>query len=47
MPNIQIEIQGQDAVAATEELFATAEIEGNWETEKEVEREATIVCCQR
>jgi hypothetical protein len=43
MSNIQIEIQGQDAVAATEELFATAEIEGDWETEKEVEREATIV----
>lgn len=43
MPNIQIEIQGQDAVAATEELFSTSELEGNWETEGEAEREATIV----
>lgn len=43
MSNIQIEIQGQDAVAATEELFATAEIEGNWETEGEAEKEGILI----
>jgi alkanesulfonate monooxygenase SsuD/methylene tetrahydromethanopterin reductase-like flavin-dependent oxidoreductase (luciferase family) len=43
MADIQIEIQGQDAVAATEELFSTSGLEGNWETEGEAEREGTLV----
>lgn len=43
---MQIEIQGRDAVAATEELLSIEGIEGSYETLKEVEREgnlATIV----
>jgi len=43
MADIQIEIQGQDAVAATEELFSTSGIEGNWASEGEAEREGTLV----
>jgi hypothetical protein len=43
MADIQVEIQGQDAVAATEELFSTSGLEGNWETEGEAEREGTLV----
>ena len=43
MTDIQIEIQGQDAVAATEELFSTSGLQGNWETEGEAEREGTLV----
>ena len=41
---VQIEIQGQDAVKATEELLNIQGIEGNYETvgEDEVEREGTI-----
>ena len=43
MADIQVEIQGQDAVAATEELFSTSGIEGNWETEGEAKREGSLV----
>ena len=38
MANIQIEIQGNDAIAASEELFSLAEISGNWQRVDEVER---------
>jgi hypothetical protein len=34
MTNIQIEVQGQDAVAATEELLSIPGLEGNWETDE-------------
>ncbi|ARV63082.1 hypothetical protein BZZ01_17085 [Nostocales cyanobacterium HT-58-2] len=40
---MQVEIQGQDAVTATEELFSFEQLSGNWETVDGVEREATIV----
>ncbi len=43
MADIQLEIQGQDAVTATEELFSSGQISGNWETVDEIDREATIV----
>ena len=39
---MQIEIQGRDAVAATEELLSIEGIQGSYETRKEVEREGTI-----
>jgi hypothetical protein len=42
MSAIQIEVQGQDAVAATEELFSIPSISGNWETLDDVEREGTL-----
>ena len=35
---MQIEIQGPDAVAATEELLSIEGIQGSYETRKEVER---------
>lgn len=38
MTNIQIEIQGQDAVAAAEELFSISGLEGNWEAEEEISK---------
>ena len=43
MADIQIEIQGQSAVDATEELFSISGIEGNWGTEGEAEREGILV----
>jgi hypothetical protein len=39
----KIEIQGRDAVEATEELLAIEGIEGIYQTLEEVEREATLV----
>jgi len=39
---MQIEIQGRDAVAATEELLSLEGIQGSYETLKEVEREGTL-----
>jgi len=42
MTNILIEIQGQDAVAATEELLAISGISGSYEVEEGVEREGTL-----
>ncbi len=39
---MKIEIQGQDAVAATEELLAIEGVEGSYETRDEVEREGTL-----
>jgi hypothetical protein len=39
---MKIEIQGQDAVAATEELLAIEGVEGSYETLDEVEREGTL-----
>lgn len=39
---MKIEIEGQDAVKATEELLAIEGIEGNYQTIDEVEREGTV-----
>ncbi|MDJ0581031.1 hypothetical protein [Crocosphaera sp.] len=38
MADIQIEIQGTDAIAASEELFSLPQISGNWQRVDEVER---------
>ena len=38
MADIQIEIQGTDAIAASEDLFSLPEIAGNWQRVGEVER---------
>jgi hypothetical protein len=40
---MKIEIQGRDAVEATEELLAIEGLEGSYETVSEVEREGTLV----
>ncbi|MEQ8755088.1 MAG: hypothetical protein RID09_16445 [Coleofasciculus sp. G1-WW12-02] len=42
MADIQFEIQGQDAIAATEALFAHPGLEGHWETADEPDKEGTI-----
>ena len=42
MADIQIEIQGTDAIAASEELFSLPEISGNWQTVGETEKEGTL-----
>jgi hypothetical protein len=42
MADIQFEVQGQDAVAATEELLSISGVSGNYETESEAEREGTL-----
>ena len=42
MADIQISVEGQDAVAATEELFAIADLSGNWETVGDDEKELTL-----
>jgi hypothetical protein len=39
---VKIEIQGQDAVNATEELLRIEGLQGSYETEKEVEREGIL-----
>ncbi|MEA5606015.1 hypothetical protein [Nostoc sp. UHCC 0252] len=39
---MKIEIQGRDAVKATEELLAIEGLEGNYQTIEEVEREGTL-----
>ncbi|MEC4985399.1 MAG: hypothetical protein SAJ37_02540 [Oscillatoria sp. PMC 1068.18] len=43
MGNIQIEIQGQDAIAATNELLSISGLSGSYEVESELEREGTLV----
>jgi hypothetical protein len=40
---MKIEIIGKDAISATEELLDAEELEGTYETVKEVEREAVIL----
>lgn len=42
MADLLIEVQGRDAIAATEELLAIPEITGSWETEGEAEREGVV-----
>ncbi|XWK86850.1 MAG: hypothetical protein U7127_21980 [Phormidium sp.] len=42
MANILIEVQGQDAVAATEELLAISGLSGSYEVDEAVEREGTL-----
>jgi hypothetical protein len=42
MANIQLEIQGQDAIAATKELLSMPEVSGTWEIVKEKELVTTI-----
>jgi hypothetical protein len=39
---MKIEIQGQDAVVATEEILAIEGVQGSYETLDEVEREGTL-----
>jgi hypothetical protein len=40
---MKIEIQGRDAVQATEDLLSIEGLEGSYETVSEVEREGTLV----
>jgi len=42
MADIQISVEGRDAVAATEELFAISGLSGNWETIGDNEKEGTL-----
>lgn len=42
MTAILLEVQGTDAIAATEELLALPEITGTWETEGGTGREPVI-----
>ncbi|MEW5857108.1 MAG: hypothetical protein AB1861_06955 [Cyanobacteriota bacterium] len=42
MADIQFEVQGQDAVTATEELLSISGVSGSYETEGEAEREGTL-----
>ncbi len=42
MADIQISVEGRDAVAATEELFAISGLSGNWETIGDGEKEAIL-----
>mgnify|MGYP000198939214 CR=1 FL=1 len=42
MSNVMIEVQGSDAIAATEELLAIPDLTGTWETEGGTEREPVI-----
>jgi len=42
MADILVEVQGVDAIAATEDLLAIEGIEGNWDTEGESEREGVL-----
>ena len=39
---MKVEIEGSDAIAATEELLAIEELEGSYEVFDEVEREVTL-----
>jgi hypothetical protein len=43
MADIQLEIQGQDAVAATEELFSISGLSGSWNTEGDAGKEGTVI----
>ena len=42
MADIQISVEGRDAVAATEELFAISGLSGNWETIGDGEKEPIL-----
>lgn len=42
MSNIQIAIEGEDAVSATEELLSIFGISGDYTTPAETEREVTV-----
>ncbi|MBW4537541.1 MAG: hypothetical protein KME43_00190 [Myxacorys chilensis ATA2-1-KO14] len=42
MAEIQISVEGKDAIAATTELFAMPEIDGTWEPVEEAERETVL-----
>jgi hypothetical protein len=42
MAEIQIEVQGQGAVEATEELLSISGLSGNYEVDTEAEREGTL-----
>lgn len=43
MADIQLEVQGQDAVAATEELFSISGLSGSWNTEGDADKEGTLI----
>lgn len=43
MADIQLEVQGQDAVAATEELFSISGLSGSWNTEGNGGKEGTVI----
>jgi len=43
MADIQFEIQGQDAVAATEEFFSISGLSGSWNTEGDGGKEGTVI----
>ncbi|MEG4109941.1 hypothetical protein [Microcoleus sp. S13_C5] len=43
MADIHISVEGQDAVAATEELLAIFGLSGNWETSGDDEKEGTLI----
>jgi hypothetical protein len=43
MSAIQIEVQGQDSIAATEELLSISGLSGSWESPNDLEREGTLV----
>jgi len=42
MADIQFEVQGEDAVAATTELFSIEGLSGNWEAVTEEDKEGTL-----
>ena len=42
MADIQIEIQGQDAIAAAQDLFSNCGLEGNYEIDDEAGTEGTL-----
>jgi hypothetical protein len=42
MADIQIEIQGQDAIAAAQDLFSNCGLEGNYEIDDEGAKEGTL-----
>ncbi|HEY9744151.1 MAG TPA: hypothetical protein V6C90_26980 [Coleofasciculaceae cyanobacterium] len=42
MADIQVEIEGQGAIAATQELFSNSGLSGNYEIEEETGKEGTV-----
>ena len=42
MADIQVAVEGEDAVSATEELLSISGISGNYTTSEETEREVTV-----
>ncbi len=42
MADIQIEIQGPDAIAAAQDLFSNCGLEGNYEIEDQARKEGTL-----